>query len=257
VDLIGCRCLIVGGSRHLGRALAIDLAAGGAAIVVSSRALQVAQATATALAAQGGRAAAVAGDVGTRLDAHHLLRAAAQPFGGLDAMVYAASGPFEPHSPQEVDEQVWDQSMDVIARGLLFIAQAARDQFLSQPPRPVDGATPAVPECGVLVAVTDVLAVKPEAAFAAHCAAKAAQLMLVRVLAKAWAADGVRVCGVAPGPVDLEDDPRREASERAAARAPLGRLVPASEVAAAVRLCIGSTMMTGVSVQVDGGGLLR
>ena len=46
MDLTGCRCLIVGGSRHLGRALAIDLAAGGAPVVVSSRSLQQAQATA-------------------------------------------------------------------------------------------------------------------------------------------------------------------------------------------------------------------
>ena len=257
MDLTGCRCLIVGGSRHLGRALAIDLAAGGAPVVVSSRSLQQAQATAAALEALGGRAAAVAGDVGTRLDAHHLLRAAAAPFGGLDAMVFTASGPFEPHLPQEVDEQSWDDSMDVIARGLLFTAQAAREQFLSQPPRPVAGPKGPEPERGVVVAVTDVLAVRPEAAFAAHCAAKAAQLMLVRVLAKAWAADGVRVCGVAPGPVDLEDDPHRVASERAAARTLLARLVPSSEVAAAVRLCIGSAMMTGVSVQIDGGALLR
>jgi NAD(P)-dependent dehydrogenase (short-subunit alcohol dehydrogenase family) len=81
--------------------------------------------------------------------------------------------------------------------------------------------------------------------------------MLVRVLGKAWAAEGVRVCAVAPGPIDLDDDPRREASERAAARTLLGRLVPSSEVAAAIRLCITSTTMTGVSVQVEGGALLR
>jgi NAD(P)-dependent dehydrogenase (short-subunit alcohol dehydrogenase family) len=257
VDLNGCRCLIVGGSRHLGRALALELAAAGASVVVSSRLLQQAQAAAAAVTAQGGRAAAVAGDVGARVDAHHLVRAAAQPFGGLDAMIYTASGPFEPHPPHEVDEQAWDASMDVIARGLLFSAQAARDQFLSQQPEPDGGSAPPRLERGVIVAVTDVLAVKPEAAFAAHCAAKAAELMLVRVLGKAWAAERIRVCAVAPGPIDLDDDPRREASERAAARTLLGRLVPASEVAAAIRLCLTSTTMTGVSVQVDGGALLR
>jgi NAD(P)-dependent dehydrogenase (short-subunit alcohol dehydrogenase family) len=257
VDLDGCRCLIVGGSRHLGRALALEMATAGAAVVVSSRLLQSAQTTAAVVEAQGGRAAGVAGDVGTRLDAHHLVRAAAQPFGGLDAVVFAASGPFEPQLPQEVDEQAWDGSMDVLARGLLFSAQAAREQFISQPPRPDADKAPAKPERGVIVAVTDVLAVRPEAAFAAHCSAKAAQLMLVRVLGKAWAAEGVRVCAVAPGPIDLDDDPRREASERAAARTLLGRLVPPAEVAAAIRLCITTTTMTGVSVQVDGGALLR
>ncbi len=80
--------------------------------------------------------------------------------------------------------------------------------------------------------------------------------MLVRVLAKAWAAEGIRVCGVAPGPVDIADDPRREASERAAARTPLGRLSLPSEIAAAVKLCISSAAMTGVNLPVDGGALL-
>ena len=58
----------------------------------------------------------------------------------------------------------------------------------------------------------------PSAAFAGHGAAKAAQIALVGSLAKAWAGDGVRVCGVAPGPVDLPDDPRRAATLGAAAR---------------------------------------
>jgi meso-butanediol dehydrogenase / (S,S)-butanediol dehydrogenase / diacetyl reductase len=256
VDLEGCRCLVIGGSRHLGRELALSIAAAGGAVIVSSRSVESTPGTVSAVETLGQRAAAVAGDVGTRLDAHHLVRAAAQPFGGLDAVVFSASGPFEPHPPQDVDEQVWDASMDVIARGLLFVAQAARDQFLSQTPRPVTGPAPAGVERGVIVAVTDILAEKPWAAFAAHCAAKAAQVMLVRVLAKAWTAEGVRVCGVAPGPVDIGDDPRREASERAAAHTPLGRLVLPSEVAAAVKLCVSSAAMTGVNVRVDGGALL-
>jgi NAD(P)-dependent dehydrogenase (short-subunit alcohol dehydrogenase family) len=256
VDVNGCRCLVVGGSRHLGRELALSLAAAGAAVIVSSRVAQSAQATAATAEGHGDRAAAVMGDVGTRLDAHHLVLAAAKPFGGLDAVVFAASGPFEPRPPREVDEQAWDASMDVVARGLLFVAQAARDQFLSQQLRPGSGPAAARQERGVIVAVSDVLAMTPVAAFAAPGGAKAAQLMLVRVLAKAWAAEGVRVCSVAPGPVDLDDDPRREASERAAARTPLGRLVPPSEVAAAVKLCLASTAMTGVGVQVDTGALL-
>ena len=87
----------------------------------------------------------------------------------------------------------------------------------------------------MIVALTDVLGAAPSAAFAGHGAAKAAQIALVASLAKAWAADGVRVCGVAPGPVDLPDDPRREATLRAAARAASGRPVAPGEVARAVR----------------------
>ncbi len=108
----------------------------------------------------------------------------------------------------------------------------------------------------MIVALTDVLGAAPSAAFAAHGAAKAAQIMLVASLAKAWARDGVRVCGVAPGPIDLPDDPRREATLRAAARSASGRPVAPAEVARAVRFVIACDALTGVNLPVDGGALL-
>jgi len=111
----------------------------------------------------------------------------------------------------------------VIVRGFFAAACAAREVFvdgLAPAPRAaaaaslapdVDAGPPAdaaAPVRGVIVALTDVLGTIPSAAFAGHGAAKAAQIMLVASLAKAWAPDGVRVCGVAPGPIDLTDDPR-------------------------------------------------
>ena len=108
----------------------------------------------------------------------------------------------------------------------------------------------------MIVALTDVLGTTPSAAFAGHGAAKAAQIMLVASLAKAWAPDGVRVCGVAPGPIDLPDDPRREATVRAAAKSATGHLVAAAEIARAVRFMIACDALTGVNLPVDGGELL-
>lgn len=264
----GSRCLVVGGARGLGRQLALSLAADGAPVAVSSRSMAAAEAVRDELLERGARAAAVAGEVSTSSDARHLVAQAAAALGGVDAVVFAASGPFQPRPPQDVSEQEWAASMDVIARGFLFVAQAARARFLQQaqlaaddvsvaPARRPDEPQSLPAERGVVVAITDIGAVQPWGAFAAHCAAKAAQLMLVRALAKAWATDGVRVCGVAPGPVDLRDDPRREASERAAARLTHGRLVRPEEVASAVRFCIATPSMTGGHVTVDGGALLR
>jgi 3-oxoacyl-[acyl-carrier protein] reductase len=113
------------------------------------------------------------------------------------------------------------------------------------------------PTRGVIVAITDVGGEAPWAAFAAHSAAKAAQIALVKALAKAWGPDGVRVCGVAPGPLDLADDRRREASERAAARTVLGRLQRPAEVGAAVRFCLENDYVTGQNLIADGGFLLK
>jgi len=180
--------------------------------------------------------------------------------GGLDALVFAASGPFVPRRPEEIDEADWDASFDVVAKGFFFAACAAHDVFVGAGDGRTPGGAPApgasAPMRGVVVAITDYLGIQPWAVFAAHGAAKAAQIHLVKELARAWAGDGVRVCGVAPGPVDLEDDEHREATLRATARMAEERLVTPAQVSAAVKLCLENDGMTGVNVVVDAGSLL-
>jgi pteridine reductase len=98
----------------------------------------------------------------------------------------------------------------------------------------------------------DVAAYQPWPSFAAHCAAKAAQAMLTRALARALAPE-VRVCGVAPGPVAV--DPGQ--AERRAAETELGRVGTAEDVAAAIVYLAGADFVTGTSLVVDGGRLLQ
>jgi NAD(P)-dependent dehydrogenase (short-subunit alcohol dehydrogenase family) len=243
VKVAGARCLVIGGARRLGRQLALGLASGGAAVCVSSRGQDDAAAdTVSALERAGAAAAkAVRGDVGEPRAAAALVRAAGEALGGLDVLVFAASGPFVPQRPEALDEAAWDASFDTIAKGFFFAACAAHDVFAG---------------AGVVVAITDYLGLQPWAAFAAHGAAKAAQIHLVKELARAWAVDGVRVCGVAPGPVDLDDDEHRAATLRAAARLENERLVRPADVGAAVRFCIENEGVTGVNVVVDNGSLL-
>ena len=80
--------------------------------------------------------------------------------------------------------------------------------------------------------------------------------MLVASLAKAWAPDGVRVCGVAPGPSTC---PTTRAARRPCGRRPRsasGRPVAPAEIARAVRFVIACDALTGVNLPVDGGSLL-
>lgn len=265
MELTGSRCLVVGGARRLGRQIALGLAAGGGAICVASRGGDEAMEATLAELERAGAVAALAvhGDVGTPRGAATLVKTAAAALGGLDVLVFAASGPFVPRRPEALDEAAWDASFDVIAKGFFFAACAARDLFAGDS-RSADatgtagrdgGATPGATR-GVVVAITDYLGLHPWAAFAAHGAAKAAQIHLVKELARAWADDDVRVCGVAPGPVDLEDDEHRAATLRAAAKTESERLVTPAQVAAAVSLCIENDGMTGVNVVVDAGALL-
>jgi len=247
VKVAGARILVVGGVHRLGGALALDLAAHGAAVCVSSRtAGEEADAQVGALRAAGAPlAAAATGDVRRPAAAASLVAAAAAVLGGLDGLVYAASGPFVPRPPEAVDEASWDASLDTIAKGFFFTAVAARRRFVA------DGATG-----GVIVAITDYLGLQPWTAFAAHGAAKAAQIHLVKELARAWTNGGVRVCGVAPGPVDLEEDEHRAATLRAAAKVAAERLVAPADVGAAVRFCLETDAVTGVNVVVDNGSLV-
>jgi pteridine reductase len=99
--------------------------------------------------------------------------------------------------------------------------------------------------------IEDVAAYQPWPSFAPHCAAKAAQAMLTRVLARALAPD-VRVCGIAPGPVAVE--PNQE--ERRAAETLLGRTGSPADVAGAVVYLAGASFVTGTTLVVDGGRLL-
>lgn len=254
VNVTGSRILVVGGVRRLGRRIALDLATHGASICVSSRSSgPSADAAVAALSATGAPTArAIVADVRRSTDATAAVHKAAAVLGGLDGLVYAASGPFVPQAPHKIDEASWDESLDTIAKGFFFAACAAREVFTRA--NTGDDARPPTP--GVIVAITDGLGVQPWSNFAAHGAAKAAQIHLVKELARAWAADGVRVCGVLPGPVDLDDDEHRDATLRAAAKAPLPRLVAAADVGRAVRFCLETDAATGVNVIVDNGLLL-
>ena len=274
MNVAGSRILLIGGVRRLGRALALDLAGAGASVCVSSRhAGDVVDAQVAALRAAGAPlAAAVVGDVSVAAQAEELVAAGAAALGGLDALIFAASGPFVPTPPQLIGEASWDDSLDTIAKGFFFSECAARAEFLAgarekggsregSRAAPSAGAGEADADGhggtrGVIVALTDCLGLQPWAAFAAHGAAKAAQIHLVKELAQAWSADGVRVCGVAPGPVDLEDDEHRAATLRAAAKVASERLVRPADVGAAVRFCLETDGVTGVNVVVDNGSLV-
>jgi pteridine reductase len=179
------------------------------------------------------------GDLSTAAGARALVERAAAELGGLDLVVHAASDGFEPRSVEEVSEEDWDAAFGATAKGSFFVAQAAAPHLRGS-------------ELGLLVLVEDVAAYQPWPSFAPHCAAKAAQAMLTRVLARALAPD-VRVCGVAPGTVAVEP----EQEERRAAETVLGRIGTPEDVAGAVAYLVSAPFVTGTSLVVDGGRLLR
>ncbi len=236
----GTRTLVVGGAHRLGRAIALDLAGGGADVAISYRSsAHAADETRAEIAALGVRSAAFAAEAGVPAQMTALVESAAAELGGLDVVVYCPSGGFEPVAPADVTEELWDSALDSTAKGFMFAAQAAHGHM-------------AAAGGGVIVAITDVAGVQPWPLFGPHGAAKAAQIHLVKTLALAWGREGVRVCGVAPGPVLLPGGERGATEETA-----LGTIGEPADVCRAVRFCVESDFVTGTNVVVDGGRILR
>jgi pteridine reductase len=178
------------------------------------------------------------GDLRSAAAARAVVETAAEELGGLDLVVQAAGDGFVPRPVAEVSEEDWDAAFGATAKGSFFVAQAAAPYLRAS-------------ELGLLVLIEDVAGYQPWPSFAPHCAAKAAQAMLTRVLARALAPD-VRVCGVAPGPVAVAP----EQEERRAAETLLGRVGSPEDVAGAIVYLTGADFVTGTSLVVDGGRLL-
>jgi len=211
------RALVAGGTGRVGGAIAERLRADGWQVIAAGSA---------------------DGDLRRRSGAEQLVSAAVERLGGLDLVVHAAGDGFVAAPFEQVTEEAWDAAMDVTAKGTFFLAQAAAPTLRAAK--------------GVLVIVEDVAAFRPWTSFAAHSAAKAAQAMLTRVLARALAPE-VRVCGIAPGPVAVE--PGQEG--RRAAETLLGRVGAPEDVADAVVYLAGAGYVTGTTLVVDGGALVK
>jgi len=178
------------------------------------------------------------GDLSRADDARALVERAASELEGLDVVVNAAGAGFEPVAFEDVSEAQVDAALGATVKGSFFVTQAAAPHLRASR--------------GLVVMVEDVGAYQPWPSFAAHCAAKAAQAMLTRVLARALAPE-VRVCGVAPGPVAVEP----EQEKRRAAETALGRTGSPDDVAAAILYLAGASFVTGTTIVVDGGRLLQ
>jgi pteridine reductase len=237
---MGTNALVAGGAHRVGRTIALDLARGGANVGISYHTSRDAAArTVAEISELGVHTASRPADASRPEQMQKLVEQTAAELGSLDVYVHCPSAGFEARPAEQIDERLWDASMDSTAKGFLFGAQAAYRLM-----RASGG--------GVIVAITDVAGIQAWPRFAAHGAAKAAQIHLVKCLAADWGRDNVRVCGVAPGPVLLPDDMRGDKEETV-----LGRLGEPTDVAQAVRYCIEADFFTGQNLIVDGGRILR
>lgn len=242
--------VITGGSRGIGRAVAIALAQQGWNICFSyATNLAAAQETTACIEAAGGRAVAVKADMAKREDIKHLFEATQQAFGRLDALVNNAGIVGEPRSILEADDAHLTEVFRINVLGSFFcVSEAAR---LMSTQRGGRG--------GSIVNMSSAAARHGGMPDEAHYAAsKGAIDSFTFALAKELAPHGIRVNAVRPGLINTEIHEAHGGQalvNRIGPTVPIGRAGTAEEVAQTVAFLCGplSSYVHGALVDVTGG----
>lgn len=227
----------------MGRALCLELAGMGLDVVVHHRSsAAAAEHTAARCREAGVRAVVVGGDLGSAAGCGRVVAGAAEALGGLEVLVNSASD-FTPASFADTTEEEFDRAVAVNLKGPFFCAQAAAPHMLAA-------------GIGRIVNIADVAGLEPWPRFAAHCASKAGLVMLTRSLAQELA-PSITVNAIAPGTVLMPDGAGEAATGRAAGKTALQRVGSPDDVAGALRYLLEADYVTGHTLVVDGGRLVR
>jgi NAD(P)-dependent dehydrogenase (short-subunit alcohol dehydrogenase family) len=236
--LSGKSALVTGGAKRIGRAIALALAHAGADVTITYRtSVEDAAKTTREVEALGRRAQSIACDVRSESSVEQAVKAAVEFHQRLDVLVNNAAI-FETASLDRMTLGQWDAVFETNTRGPFLVAREALEHL-----RMVQGR---------IINIGSLGGIQAWATHAHYCSSKAALHMLTHAMAKAFAPE-VTVNCVAPGWIELENDPPGQAS-RFAARTPMQRNGTPEEVAQAVLFFAAAPrFITGQILTVDGG----
>jgi NAD(P)-dependent dehydrogenase (short-subunit alcohol dehydrogenase family) len=248
VSLEGKVALVTGGSRGIGRAIALNFADAGANVVISSRKLPELEAVSGELKAKGRRSLAIASHIAKPEDSKNLVQKIQAEFGRIDILVNnAGTNPYV--GPLfKAEEWAWDATMNVNLKGPFILGQMVARMMKEQ------GG-------GSIINIASVAGLRASA-LNIYSVTKAGVIMLTKVMAKEWGRYGIRVNAIAPGIIKtklsetLWKDPVK--GEKAAHATSLGRIGVPEEIAdvALFLASDASRYVTGDTIIVDGGELL-
>jgi 3-oxoacyl-[acyl-carrier protein] reductase len=244
MNLSGKTAIVTGGSRGIGRSIALKLAEKGANVVVNyTNNASKAQEVVDEVKKMGVEALALKADVSSEDAVKALVKEVSKHFNTIDILVNNAGITRDTLVIRMKDED-WDKVMDINLKGTYLCTKLIGKKMMKQ-------------RSGKIVNITSVVGIMGNAGQANYAASKAGVIGFTKSIAKEFAPRGINVNAVAPGFIqtDMTDKLPEEVKENYAASIPLGRLGSPEDVANIVAfLCSEEAdYLTGQVINVDGG----
>jgi len=244
-SLSGKVALVTGGSRGIGKAIAIGLAKFGADVAVTSRKLPDLEEVAAEIKGLGRKSMAVATHVGRMDEINNLVPQVKDTLGRIDILVNNAATNPTMAQAMDIEERAWDSIMNLNLKGLFFLSQAVARLMKEQGE-------------GKIINVASVAGITPDI-LPVYSISKAGVIMATKVMAQQWAQHNIRVNAIAPGLTKTRFSEALWSNpavlQAATERTPLRRVAEPDEMVGAVIFLASdaSSYVTGHVLVVDGG----
>jgi len=243
-DLTNRVVVVTGAGPNIGQAVGRILAKAGASIVCNDLDGRIADKTAEAVRAEGGKAIAAAGDVSVLSDVRAVFDAGEKAFGFVDILVNNSALSVR-GSLLDLPPEKWQRCIDVTLGGVFMCSKVFAERAVAQK------------RGGVIVNVASTSGHRGRANAIAYCAAKGGVLNLTRAMAVELAPHRIRVISVSPTKTGVPLAPELRARGHTFDEIPLGRVGKPEDLAYAILFMVSdqAEFITGEDLRVDGGAL--